>query len=43
MKKIKPEKLKLESIIAIADKMKLKGIDMDTISEITGLEADDIR
>ncbi len=43
VQKIKLEKLKLENTIAIANKMKLKGIDIETISEITGLEPDDIR
>lgn len=40
--KLKVEKLKLEHTLHIAKKMKLKGMDIKTISEITGLSPEDI-
>jgi|GEM_PF-5235072 len=40
--KLKVEKLKLENTLHIAKKMKLKGMDIKTISEITGLSPEDI-
>ena len=36
------DQLKLEDTLHIAKKMKLKGMDIKTISEITGLSPEDI-